>query len=78
LRFLARLSQQPARGVEPTEHSLHAGEDGEQQDVQALHRPNERLVRWRMVVIDQIRSILGERSTVVAPDHRCDWQPFPD
>jgi transposase len=31
----------------------------EQQDVRALHRARERLVRWRTALINQIRGIMG-------------------
>jgi transposase len=42
----------------------------EQQDVQALHRARERLVRWRTALINQIRGIMGERGIVVAQGAR--------
>jgi transposase len=37
----------------------------EQQDIQALHRARERLVRWRTALINQIRGIMGERGIVM-------------
>ena len=42
----------------------------EQQDVQALHRARERLVRWRTALINQIRGIMGERGIIVAQGAR--------
>jgi transposase len=42
----------------------------EQQDVQALHRARERLVRWRTALINQIRGIMGERGIVFAQGAR--------